>query len=151
MNYKKNWLQFILELRILCQDSNNIFLTLKQERGLFLFLGLGNRKLFWYCDFCVGGRNGTIKNEKCIEFLETWYVNLNPVWVGGRLRKSSLNKEENHLVILSEKFAVSDIIIQYSHDSVAHGPRGMTVNNLRQRGIWVVNATVIVQHLIHKS
>ena len=73
------------------------------------------------------------------------------MWVGGRLRKSNLNKEENHLVILSEKFAVSDIIIQYSHDSVAHGPRGMTLNNLRQRGIWVVNANVIVQHLIHKS
>ena len=53
MNYNKNGLQFILKKRILSQDSNSItvliqnkicitsrsFLTLKQERGLFLFLG----------------------------------------------------------------------------------------------------------------
>ena len=53
MNYNKNCLQFVLEKRILCQHSNSItvliknkiritsrsYLTLKQERGLFLFLG----------------------------------------------------------------------------------------------------------------
>ena len=64
MNYNKNCLQFVLEKRILCQHSNSItvliknkiritsrsYLTLKQERGLFLFLGWRSRNLFWYRD-----------------------------------------------------------------------------------------------------
>ena len=46
--------------------------------------------------------------------------------------------------------SVSDIIIQCSQDSVAHGARGMTMNHLRQRGIWIMNVNAIVRHLIHK-
>ena len=42
------------------------------------------------------------------------------------------------------------MIIQWSHHSVAHGDRGMTLNHLRQRGIWIVNANAVVRHLIHK-
>ena len=42
------------------------------------------------------------------------------------------------------------MIIQWSHHSVAHGDRGMTLNHLRQRGIWIVNANSVVRHLIHK-
>ena len=56
MNDNKNWLQFTVEKRPLCQDSSSItvfiknkiritsrlFLTLKQERGLHFFLNWGN-------------------------------------------------------------------------------------------------------------
>ena len=51
----------------------------------------------------------------------------------GGLRKSNLTEEENHPVILPKKYAVSDIIIQCSQDSVAQWARGMTMNHLRQR------------------
>ena len=81
MNYKKNWLQFKSEIKILCKYINSIsfnkneiritsrlFLALNQERGLFLFLGLGNKNLFWYhCE-----------NENCIVFPKSRYLNLNP-------------------------------------------------------------------------
>ena len=40
--------------------------------------------------------------------------------VGGRLRKSTLTKAEQHLVIPPRKSAVSDANIQWSHNSVAH-------------------------------
>ena len=69
--------------------------------------------------------------------------------VGGRLRKSNLTGEENHSVILPKKCAISNMMIQWSHHSIAHGARGMTLNNLRQRGIWIVNANAIIRHLIH--
>ena len=42
------------------------------------------------------------------------------------------------------------MIIQWSHHIIAYGARGMTLNHLRQRGIWIVNANAIVRHLIHK-
>ena len=64
MNDNKNWLQFTVEKRPLCQDSSSItvfiknkiritsrlFLTLKQERGLYFFLNWGNRNILvlWF-------------------------------------------------------------------------------------------------------
>ena len=57
-----------------------LFLTLKQERGLFLFLGIGNRN-FCYRDFLRWWeRDSVVKNEKCIVFWESLYVNANPGW-----------------------------------------------------------------------
>ena len=84
-----------------------------------------------------------------ISQLDPFLDNRGIVRVEGRLRKSNLTGEENHPVILPKKCAVSNMIIQWSHHSVAHGARGMTLNHLRQRGIWIVNANAIAQHLIH--
>ena len=57
---------------------------------------------------------------------------------------------ENHLVIFPEKCPVSNMIVQWSHHSAAHWARGITLNLLRQTGIWIVNANAIVWYLIHK-
>ena len=84
-----------------------------------------------------------------ISQLDPFLDNRGILRVGGRLRKSNLTGEENHPVILPKKCAVSNMIIQWSHHSIAHGARGMTLNHLRQRGIWIVNANVISRHLIH--
>ena len=70
--------------------------------------------------------------------------------VGGRLRKSNLTEEENNPVILPKKCAVSNMIIQWSHHSVARGARAMTLNHLKQKGIWIVNANASFRHLIQK-
>ena len=64
--------------------------------------------------------------------------------VGGRLRKSNLTEEENHPVFLPKKCGVSNMIIQWSHHNVAHGARGMTLNHLRQKDIFIVSANAIV-------
>ena len=58
--------------------------------------------------------------------------------------------EENHLVIISKKFAFSNMIIQCSHHSFPQVRRWMTLNHLIERSVWIVNANVIVQRLIHK-
>ena len=62
-----------------------------------------------------------------ISQLDPFLNNRGILWVGGRLRKSNLTEEENHLVILPKKCAVSNMIIQWSHH----------------------NANAFVQHLIH--
>ena len=68
-----------------CFDKNEICITLK------LFLTLTARKnclysLVWKTEtlnfgimiFWVVGKNCIVKNEKCIVFPESWYINLNP-------------------------------------------------------------------------
>ena len=88
--------------------------------------------------------------EKRTEALNKILLGLEILQVVGRLRKSNLLEEENHPVILPKRFAVSNMIIQWSHHSVTHGARGMILNHLKQRSIWIVNAKAITQHLIHK-
>ena len=91
-----------------------------------------------------------VPESSSISQLDPFLDNRGILRVGGRLRKSNLTGEENHPVILPRKCAVSDMIIRWSHHSIAHGTRGMTLNHVRQRGIWIVNANAIVRQLIHK-
>ena len=47
--------------------------------------------------FWVGGKNCILKNEKCIKFLESQYVNLNPEsndWQGEKDGKMGIQKFE---------------------------------------------------------
>ena len=66
------------------------------------------------------------------------------------LRKSNLTEEDNHPIIPPKKSAVSYMIIKRSHHGVALGARGITLNYLKQRCMYIVNANAIVPHLIHK-
>lgn len=43
--------------------------------------------------------------------------------LSGILKRSSLSVEESHPFILSKKCRISNTIIQWSHQSVAHGAR----------------------------
>ena len=79
-----------------------------------------------------------------ISQLDPFLDNRGILQVGGRFRKSNLTEEENYLVLLPNKCVVSNMIIQWSHHSVAFGAKGMTLSYLKQKGIWTVNANAIV-------
>ena len=84
-----------------------------------------------------------------ISQLDPFLDNRGILHVGERLKKSNLTEEENHPVILPKKCVASNMITQWSHHSVANGARGTTLNHLRQRSTWIVNANAIVQHFIY--
>ena len=85
-------------------------------------------------------KNGMVPNYSSSSQLDSFLNKDNFICVGGRLRKSSLTEAEEHPVILLKISVVSDAIIQWSHISVAHGPRGLTLNHLRNNGIWIISA-----------
>ena len=41
-------------------------------------------------------------------------------------------------------------IIRWCHKNVAHGGRGLTLNELRQCGFWIVSASSAIRNLIHR-
>ena len=88
-------------------------------------------------------RTRLVPERTSVNQLDPFLDNKGILWVGGRLRKSKLTEEENHPVILPKKCVVSNMIIQWTHYSVADGDTGMTLNHLRQRSIWIVNAGAI--------
>ena len=95
-------------------------------------------------------KKGMVPNYSSTSQLDPFLDSDNIIRVRERLRKSSLTEAEQHPVILPKKSAVSDAIIQWSHISVAHGERGLTLNHLRNNSIWIISANAAVRRVIHR-
>ena len=58
--------------------------------------------------------------------------------VGGRLKKSSLHLSDVHPVLLGKDGNIFRLIIEWCHKKSAHGGRGVTIDEIRSYGFWVV-------------
>ena len=58
--------------------------------------------------------------------------------VGGRLRKSNLHFIDVHPILLSKDSCITRLIVEWCHQKTAHGGRGLTINEIRSNGFWVV-------------
>ena len=73
------------------------------------------------------------------------------VRVGGRLTyASSLHYDVKHPIVLPTKSHVTQLIVKHCHEKVEHQGRGMTVNEIRSSGFWVIGISSAVSSHIHK-
>ena len=70
--------------------------------------------------------------------------------VGGRLSRSKVTSNKAHPVALPKTINITEAVVIWSHESIGHGERALTLNNLRKNGIWVVGANAVVRRIIHK-
>ena len=70
--------------------------------------------------------------------------------VSGRLVKSNLSHELKHPVLVPKYCNISQLIIRYYHEKTAHSGRGMTINEIRNAGYWIINCNRAVKSLIAK-
>ena len=70
--------------------------------------------------------------------------------VGGRLQSSSLSFQEKHPIIMPHDNHVTNMVIAYHHAKVQHQGRGMTLNEIRSSGWWIVGCSKAVSSYIHK-
>ena len=70
------------------------------------------------------------------------------VRVGGRIKRSNLNTEYIHPILLFGKGIVTNLLVKWYHQSVGHGGRGYTLNRIRSSGYWIVKANSVVQSFI---
>ena len=68
--------------------------------------------------------------------------------VGGRLVKSNLSHE--HPVLVPKRCNISQLIFRYYHEKTAHSGKGMTINEIRNAGYWIINCNSAVKSLIAK-
>ena len=88
--------------------------------------------------------------------LKSNIVKLNPfidqdgiIRVGGRLRNSQFEIELVHPMLLPKHNQMSDAIIRWCHERVAHGGRSSTINEVRTQGYWIVSANSNVKRILH--
>lgn len=70
--------------------------------------------------------------------------------VGGRLTQATLHPHVKHPAILPKGHHVSRLLIKHYHEKVKHQGRGMTINELRSSGIWIIGCSSEVSSLIFK-
>ena len=68
--------------------------------------------------------------------------------VGGRLRYAHLQPELKHPILLPKGGHVSTLVIRDCHEATKHQGRGMTLNEVRARGFWVISLNQQVKKLI---
>ncbi|XP_030585762.1 uncharacterized protein LOC115780619 [Archocentrus centrarchus] len=69
--------------------------------------------------------------------------------VGGRLTHSSLHPHVKHPAILPKENHLSTLLIKHYHERVQHQGRGMTVNELRANGVWILGCSKAVSSHIY--
>ena len=72
------------------------------------------------------------------------------LWAGGRIIKSTLEYKLKHFVLLPRKDHITLVIMRYYHEKVAHIGRGITINELRSQGYWIINCTSAAKPMISK-
>ena len=65
--------------------------------------------------------------------------------VGGQIRRSVLNEEYMHPIILPKKSKVAKLIVKWCHLKATHCGRGITLDETRDRGFWIINVSSITK------
>ena len=94
-------------------------------------------------------RNVTVGTESALHRLDPVIDDNGLIRVGGRLRQSVDSYEITHPVILPRKSHVTQLLIRYCHGIVQHQGRGITTNELRSRGYWIIGCSSAVSSAIY--
>ena len=70
--------------------------------------------------------------------------------VGGRLKKSALPTELKHPIILPKKEIIVQRLIEWYHIQIQHLGRTTTLNEIRDRGYWIINGNSQVRRVVDK-
>ena len=98
----------------------------------------------------VRQRDSSLKKTSCMYRLDPYLDADGILRVGGRLRRANMSESVKHPIILPRKSHITELIIQDCHHAIKHQGSGMTHNELRQRGYWVIGGTSAVGCFVSK-
>ena len=93
-------------------------------------------------------RNLNVKKCSSLYRLDPYLDEDGILRVGGRLRRASVSTSVKHPVILPRRSHVTDLVLRFCHEKTKHQGSGMTHNEVRQRGFWIIGGTSVVSYLI---
>ena len=70
--------------------------------------------------------------------------------VGGRLRKGELADEIKFPIIIPKQSKIAQLIIAWAHMMVEHSGRNTSLNEIRNRGYWVINSCSMARSVLYK-
>ena len=68
--------------------------------------------------------------------------------VGGRIKHATVPRDVKFPIILPRSNHVTELLIRHYHEKVAHQGRGITLNEIRSNGIWIIGGSSAVAYFI---
>ncbi|XP_063959911.1 uncharacterized protein LOC135155123 [Lytechinus pictus] len=96
----------------------------------------------------VPTRNAALKKTSALFRLDPFLDDDGVIRVGGRIHRANLSSNIRHPVIIPRKSYVTTLLIRDAHHRTQHSGRGITHNELRQRGYWVIGGVSAVSQCI---
>ena len=93
-------------------------------------------------------RNTEIKKNSSLYRIDPYIGNDGLLRVGGRIRRANVPRDLAHPVILPKDGHITHLIIDHHHRETHHSGRGITLNQLRASGYWIIKARVKVTSYI---
>ena len=70
--------------------------------------------------------------------------------VGGRLKHATMSESIKFPTILPKKGHITNLFIKHCHEEVMHQGRGMTLNEVRSRGFWIIaGLTAVATYILN--
>ena len=91
-----------------------------------------------------------ISSQSIIFKLNPFLDNDGVLRVGGRIKKANLDYRLKHPVLLPKEGHITHAIIRDHHEKVTHAGQGVTINEIRNHGYWIINCTSAVKSVIFK-
>ena len=98
----------------------------------------------------VKERKGVLKKNSSLNALDPFLDSNGVLRVGGRMRKANLLDDLKNPVILPKSSHITRLIICHAHEKTNHSGRGLTLNQLRSNGYWVINGNAAVRSFISR-
>ena len=93
-------------------------------------------------------RKATMKTSSSLYKLDPFLDVDGILRVGGRLRRVSLADDIKFPIILPRNSHVTKLIVKHFHERTHHQGKGMTLNEVRSNGFWVVSDPSVVANII---
>ena len=128
----------------LMEEAKNIIIKMVQKRSFNVeFKWLKSMKDKTWGNKALGRRG---KISRLDPFLDKDGI----IRVGGRLDNCFINNNCKHPILLPKDGKVTTLIIQHQHKMAAYGGRGITLNQIKSSGYWIVGANSAVKNFIFR-
>ena len=144
----------ILESRVTCLDSKSndlIDAQIMEDVKMFIIRMVQKRSFGTEVKTTrSNGKKQYIKRESRFYSLDPFIAEDGIIRVGGRLKRSTYNENLLHPIVLSKDAIISTKILEWCHISVGHSGRGVTLNQLRNLGFWIICGNSVTRSIINK-
>ena len=87
-------------------------------------------------------RNSSMKKTSSLYRLDPFIDDDDVLQVGGRIRNASTSYDVKHPVIPPSKGQVTTLLVRHHRERMSHQGRGITLNDLRSHGYWIIGANL---------
>ena len=96
----------------------------------------------------ISVRHKALKSSSQLRRLDPFLDSHGILRVGGRIQNANESSSFKHPILLPRKGHITELVVRLFHENCLHQGRGMTTNEIRQNGFWIIGCSGIVSSIL---